>query len=261
MRALMLVGTLAAALALPALAEAKGMQGAELCGADKCVSERNAGLPEGRGGPFSGAGEVVPPSAPAPWLRGSLLLGDGGKIFGRIPFFYVPSADLVVQAGDDHTQPAWWHPQGAFADLVRRLAKRVQPLPAPTLTSVTVNGRAVADPQSYLRLYTIGTKPKTYPRDTRSLTVEFHSKRPTPWSTRNYVVLYPGTNLLVRDGQMVSVPRAVTKAVTRRSSLDTSGGAPWPTIALAAVAAAAFAAVALRLRTRLRPTAAPVPQA
>jgi len=261
MRALMVVAVVAAALAVPAVAAAKGVVGAELCGATGCASERNAGLPEGPGGPFSGAGEVVPPSAPAPWLRGSLLLGDGGKVFGRLLFFYVPSADLVVQAGDQYTQPSWWHPQGAFADIVRRLAKRVEPLPAPTMTSVTVDGRAVADPQSYLRLYTVGTKPKAYPTDTRSLTIAFHSRRPTPWSTRNYVVLYPGTNLLVRDGQMVSVPPSVTKAVMQRGSLDTSGGAPWLTIALAAVAAAASAAVALRLRSRLRPTAAPVPQA
>jgi hypothetical protein len=258
---LLLAGVTGLLLALPAVAGAKGLQGAELCGADGCATERNAALPEGRGGPFSGAGEVVAPSAPAPWLRGSLLLGEGGKIFGRIAFFYVPSADLVVQAGDEHTQPAWWHPQGAFGALVRRLAERVRPLPPPTLTSVTVDGRAVDDPQSYLRLYTTGKKPETYPRDTRSVTIAFHSQRPTPWSTRNYVVLYPSANILVRDGVMVAVSPSVTKAVTARASLDTSGGPPWLTIALALGGAAAVVAVALSRRSRLRPTAAPVPQA
>jgi len=254
-----LLATVLIALAAAAPAGAKGLLGAQLCGTDGCATERDGTLREGPGGPFSGAGEIVAPAKPGAFLRGSLLLGDGGKVFGRIAFFYVPGADLVVQPGDGSQTPAWWHPQGRFGAIVRSLAARLQPFPAPRITRVTVNGEPVADPQSYLRLYTVGDKATTYPKDTSSVQVVFESARQTPWTAGNDVSVYPVSRLLIRDGQLVSIPASVADRVAARASLAPGGGFPWPLAAAAALAVSALALVARRVRPRAAPQ--PVPQA
>src|SRR5262245_38298336 len=91
-----------AALAAPAVAQAKGALGVEVCGADGCQQQRFASYHETGGGPFTGMGGIVTPAKPGPWLRGAILIGDPSvdKVFGRIPFFYVPGSDLMVDPGD-----------------------------------------------------------------------------------------------------------------------------------------------------------------
>jgi hypothetical protein len=248
-----------AALALPAVAQAKGALGAELCGADGCKTQRYATVHEDMNGPFGGLGGIVAPAKPGPWLRGSFLIGEpNGKVFGRIPFFYVPGADMMVQPGDGKEQPAWWRPQGMLARLIHSLAARVAPFPAPTRVNVEVDGKPVSDPSSYLGLYTIGEKTSDYPRSDAFAQVTFESKTPTPWTTHNDMVLYSDDHLLMRDGQIVSISGSTADRIARGATLEPGGRLPWVRL-LAGLGVLALA-IPFLLRLRARPSPRPVPQ-
>jgi hypothetical protein len=252
MKKLMLVAVVALLCAAPA--NAKELLGAQLCGAGGCATERQAGLFEGHGGPLGG-GMVAAPAQAGPWYRGALLLGDRGKVFGRYAFYYVPEGRLVVQPGMDGQTTTWLKAEGSLAGLLERLAAKLHPFPAPKLADVAINGKLADDPQSYLRLYSIGSKAETYPTDTRSVQVVLETARRTPWSDGNNLVVYPGSNLLLRDGEIVSIPRDVADRAANGESLADRGGLPWLVIA-AALATALLLGVAVR---RLRPRAAPSP--
>ena len=253
MKKLLLV--LAATLLWAAPANAKELLGAQLCGVQGCVTQRDATLVEGPGGPFGGNGSVATPAKPGAWYRGYLLLGDRGKVFGRAPFFYVPDGQLIVQPGEGAQPTTWSHPEGRLAGLLAQLAQRTKPLPVPAITEVAVNGRPVSDPESYLRLYTIGGKATTYPKDTSSVQITFQSDRPSPWTTGNDIVVYPKSNLLVRDGQMVSIPAAIAARAARGESLAVDGGLPW----LLVLSGIIVAVLGTGLFWRIRPRAAPHP--
>ena len=257
MKKLMLVLCIAALVA-PPVAGAKGLMGAELCGPEGCRQQRSTDLREGPGGfngPYSGLGGIVQPSAPAPFYRGNLLIGDGGKVFMRVPFFYVPDAKLMVQPGNGNEQPAWWHPEGALKTIVESLAARVHPNPSPANIAVTANGKSVADPQSYLRLFTIGSKTDRYPTEDDSVQVTFTSPKSTPWTTGNLLVLYPKSHLLIRDGQMVAVSADTSDRIVRGASLASGSSFPW----LPAAAGVAAVVLAAGIVRRRRPRAAPRP--
>jgi hypothetical protein len=257
MKKLVLVLCLAA-LAAPAVAGAKELQGAELCGPDGCRQQRSMELragPGGFNGPYSGLGGIVQPAAPAPFYRGSLLIGEGGKVFMRVPFFYVPDAELMVQPGNGSEQPAWWHPEGALKTIVESLAARIRPNPVPAHIAVTANGTPVTDPQSYLRLFTIGGKTDKYPTEDSSVQLTFTSPRSTPWTTGNVMVLYPKSHLFIRDGQMVALPADTSDRIVRGASLAPGSSFPW----LPAAAGVAVVVLAAAIVRRLRPRAAPRP--
>ena len=254
-----LVLVLAVTLLWAAPANAKELLGAQLCGANGCVTQRDATLVEGPGGPFGGSGVVATPAKPGGWYRGYLLLGDRGKVFGRAPFFYVPDGRLIVTPGEGAQVTTWSHPEGRLAGLLTQLAQKTKPLAIPAITEVAVNGRAVSDPESYLRLYTIGGKAKTYPTDTSSIQIVFQSDRPSPWTIGNNIVVYPKSNLLVRDGQLVSIPPAIAARAARGESLAVGGGVPWLLVATGIVVALLGAALLWRIRPRAAPQ--PVTQA
>jgi hypothetical protein len=241
---------IAAALVVPASAGAKGLVGVEACGTNGCVKQRLA-TPQDDGRLFSGLGGVVQPAAPGPWLRVFLLIGEPNGVARKgIPFFYVPGAGLLVQPGNGSDQPAWWRPSGRLRTIVRALAERVRPFAMPRV-SVTVDDRRVADPQSYLRLYTIGTKTTAYPTEDASVILDYQSNPVTPWTTGNYMVVYPKSHLLVRDGQIVAIDDAVTKRIVRGASLASEPSSfPWLPVGAAVLFPAFGAAALLRFRRR-----------
>jgi hypothetical protein len=257
MKRLVLVAVTALVWVAPA--NAKGLLGAELCGPGSCVSERVGGLVPTPGGPFGGQGEVATPTEPGPWFRGNILMGErGGKVLGRAPFYYVPEHHLIVQPGIDGQVTTWLQARGQIASLLARLAQRLQPYATPKLTNVSVNGVPAQDPESYLRLFTIGSATDRYPTELRSAQIVLQSARPTPWSDGNNIVVYPSAHLLVRDGQIVSIPAGVADRAARGASLDAGGGLPWALIAAALAAIVVAVVAALRLRPQAAPR--PVPQ-
>jgi hypothetical protein len=256
MKKLMLVVLVTLLCAAPA--NAKELLGAQLCGAGGCATEREAGLFEGQGGPL-GDGMVTPPAQVGPWYRGALLLGDRGKVYGRYAFYYVPDGRLVVQPGMDGQTATWLKAHGALGGLLERLAAKLRPFPAPKLLDVAINGKLASDPQSYLRLYSIGSEAKIYPTDLRSVQIVLETARRTPWSDGNNLVVYPGSNLLLRDGEIVSIPGDVADRAANGESLAVAAGPPWALIAAAGGVAVLLALAILRLRPRVAPR--PVPQA
>ena len=246
-----------AVLAAPPVAAAKGLMGAELCGPDGCRQQRSTELREGPGGfsgPTSGGiGGIVQPATPAPWYRGNLLLGEGGRLFARVPFFYVPDAKLIMQPGSGNEQPSWWHPDGALEAIIESLADKVKPFPTPSDIAVKANGKPVADPQSYLRLFTIGSKTDRYPTENDFVDITFTSTRPTPWTTGNLMVLYPKSHLFIRDGQMVAVSSDTADRIVRGASLSPGSSFPWLPVAAGIAAVALAAAIVVRLRPRAAP--------
>jgi hypothetical protein len=243
-----------AMLGVPGVAAAKELQGVELCGSDGCQQQRNTQHREDPGS-FGGSGGIVPPAAPAPFYRGNLLIGEGGKVHMRIPFFYVPDAKLIVEPGGRNQPPSWWRPEGALITIVESLAARIRPNPAPTDIRVTANGKPVAAPQSYLRLFTIGSKTDRYPTEDTSVQLTFVSAKSTPWSSGNMMFLYPKSDLLVRDGQFVALSSDTSDRIVRGASLASGSSFPW----LPAAAGLAAVVLAALLVRRLRPRAAPRP--
>jgi len=71
-------------------------------------------------------------------------------------------------------------------------------------------------------------------------------------------VLYPKARLLVRDGQLVSIPGDVADAAAAGRTLDLGRGFPWLQL-LGGLAAIALVLGAI-VRFRPRPSPRPVPQ-
>jgi len=247
MRKLLLVTV--AALVWAAPAGAKELLGAQLCGPGGCVTERSATLLEGPNGPFSG--ELVAPAKPGPWFRGYLLAGDNGKVMGKLPFYYVPGQNQLVQPGRNGQTTTWTHPTGKLVPMLERLAKQVTPYKSPRFTAVRLDSKPVEDPQSYVRIWTVGSAAHGYPADgIGSRLVVFYTASPTPWSDGNYIVAYPKSRLLTRDGQLVAIPKDVANGIARGTSLAPRSSRPW-LWALAIVPVAALAGIRpLRRRRR-----------
>jgi len=165
-----------------------------------------------------------------------------------------------VEAGHNGQATAWTHPAPRITAVLRKLAARTKPYGPPLLTSVTLNGNAVEDPQSYLRLWTLGAKATGYPDGLGSTQVVFYSSPASPWSDGNYVVAYAKARLLLRDGQIVALPKNVAAALADRRSLDPHAF-PWAAAVVASLLAALGIAAALTWRARPRLSPQPVAQA
>jgi len=230
-----------AALVWAAPAAAKELLGAQLCGPAGCATERQSSVMHGPGGPFER--ELVTPARPGPWYRGYLLAGDGGKVMGKLLFYYVPSAHEIVQPGRYGQTTTWTRAGTKLLPMLERLALRVKPFGAPRFTQVTVDEKRVKAPQSYVRIWTVGSTAHDYPKSGDQREVSFFTASPTPWSDANYVIAYPTDRLLMRDGQLVAIPRDVAKTIAERTSMAPTGSShPWlwafalvPVFALAGV--------------------------
>jgi len=259
---LMLLAVTVAALVAAAPAAAKEITGLTLCGSSGCATAKT-GLPGAHDGPLGGGGgPTVAPAGPTAWYRAEVLVGDHGKTFGRMPFYFLPGRSLMVMPGEGGQTTAWTEATAQWRAALASLAAKVEPFATPTIDRVSLNSKNAADPQSYLRLYTVGKAATTYPKHDASIQVVLESAKRTPWTDGNYVVLYPDDNMLVRDGQLVSIPPSVADAAAAGLSLDTRRSFPW---VVAAVAAALALLVAAALLVARRAAAAgvrqPVPQA
>jgi hypothetical protein len=265
MKRLLLVAVVALVCAAPA--SAKEILGLQVCGASGCNEEKgkqiSGVLHEGPGGPLTDNGQAVAPAKPGPWYRVFALFGDGqdGIVRARIPFYYVPAAHTIVQPGEGAMTTTWMRANATWQAVLDRIAQDVDAFAAPTITRVSLNGENAADPQSYLKLYTVGSKATTYPKDVTSTQIVLESKTRTPWTDGNYVVLYPKSNLLTRDGQIVSIPGDISDAAAAGQSLDVGKSFPWLAVWIALAVAALVAAAMLVARRMPARGQRPLPQA
>jgi hypothetical protein len=262
MKRLLLVAVVALVCAAPA--SAKEILGMQVCGASGCEQEKgpqiSGVLHEGPGGPFSDNGQSAPPAKPGPFYRVYALFGDGrdGIVRAKIPFYYVPDGHLIVQPGNAAMTTTWQNANAEWRAVLDRFANDVEPFATPTITRVSLNGDNAADPQSYLKLFTVGGKATTYPKDAASIQIVLESKRRTPWTDGNYIALYPKSNLLVRDGQIVSIPGDISDAAAAGQSLDVGKSFPWLAVWIA-LAVAALVGGSMLVARRI-PGRHPIPQ-
>lgn len=152
------------------------------------------------------------PSVVAPFL----LVGWHWPGQAEQTAYYVPATGKVRQL-DANGFLSWF--DLSDAQIIRTLTAKLDPYPVPTVTGVTVRGRPVDDPQSYLKLFAGGTEwfPALLPAWLR---VRFTSDSPSPWTDgRNDVRISRTGRLLWIDGTMFKIPLQLARRVRARRSL------------------------------------------
>ena len=174
-------------------------------------------------------------------------------------FYYVPDGRLVVQPGMDGQTTTWLKAQVRSAGCSSGSRRSCGRFPHRSSSTSRSTGSSRRILSRICRLYSIGSEAKTYPTDTRSVQIVLETTHRTPWSDGNNLVVYPGSNLLMRDGEIVSIPGDVADRAANGESLAVGGGLPWALIAAAGVVVALLGVAILRMRPRV--ASRPVPQA
>ena len=250
----------AALLALPATAAAKEISKLSVCGPSSCASVTDPQLLR-EWAESSGSGTFgAAPAEIAPYYRLDISVTepanatvDGKQHVDTWSVYYIPSAGLTRAIGERGT--ATWGSSGdPAAGIVKQAAAKIDPFPAPAITSVTVGRRTAIDPSSYARLYDHSFK-STYNWPLRNtVTLRLHSSAPSPWTDGKNVLLYsPKEKLLVRDGQVVHLPSSLAHQLARARSLRTTSSHRSAAFAVGiGVAAIALGALAWDRRRRHR---------
>ena len=255
-RFLVLTFTVLAALALPALAGAKEISKVEICGEKSCNTITGATKLRS----LVGHGESMSTTAapPGSFYRVALTAKheEGTETWS---IFYVPNGDrLALPDGQ------WEQLTGARAAAYRQGTANLEPHRAPTLERVSINGRAVEDPSSYLARFSAGSKEGAVPSHLADwVPVEMRFRGETPWSGDPYVFFSPSDALIQRGIEIVRISDEMAASIRAGESLSARDAFPW---ALAAVIALAVALLgggivwwALRRESLFGSRRAPVP--
>lgn len=248
MRALLIAA--AAFLVVPAAASAKELTSATICGASGCKTIAHPSQELGGGG--DGLAEPAP--KPGPYYTVELTVAADGNHSWTI--FYIPGSDLVAFQ-DERGLTDFEQLYGSAAPAWREAIRGVRPFAEPTVTSATVAGQRVSEPQSYLSLFTQPTSGDAYPAAADFVPIVLHAKRPSPWTDARYLMFSPSTGALERGTSVVQLPPATVDAIVAGESLagPTAGGGSdfaWPLVTgtLAAVLALGLATLLLVRRSR-----------
>jgi hypothetical protein len=132
--------------------------------------------------------------------------------------YLVPGA-LAVRWNSGEGHPAAWSGIDRSAvDLARRAVAAIEPYATPTLTRVTVGGRAVREPQTYLRI--LSGRPSWAWITGRWLRVTFESASPSPWTDGSSIVRLSRTKPYVSiDGWFYKLPKDVAARARRGLAL------------------------------------------
>jgi hypothetical protein len=230
-RFLVVVSLAAAVLVFAAVGEAKELTAFKACGAGGCKEITSPALLRSliRGVEAQGEPVTTRTPAPAPYFRLEFTAkGDEGST-PSFTQYYTRSPALVAM----ETNPgAWtWVKAGPLRSLFDRVTVDVKPFAAPTIASVKVGGRAVTDPASYTRLFSLDSLTNDYPDNGDWTTIRLETAGSSPWSTGAATLEYsPGKNVLWRGAEFVKVPSALASRLEQRKSLaeaPDSGSFPW----------------------------------
>jgi hypothetical protein len=225
--ALLTLGT----LAWTAPAQAKELSEFRVCGAGGCTAVTD---PDVLGAIIRGIEtqrELVRVSTPTPapflrleyWMKGDLHKGP------TFVHYYVPSRNVAAVVTGP-TSWTWVRPD-AVSDVIRRAAQGVAPFPTPRITSVMIDGKAVRDPASYVRLFGLREKAKSFPDEPDWQQIVIRTPQPGPWSTSAATLEYSkSTNVLWRGNDFVRVPSSTASRIEARRSLSapaSRGSFPW----------------------------------
>ncbi len=209
------VALAAAALVLAAAAQAKAPPGGiDVCGADGGCVHVTMAQAETEWALWSppSLSESVRPSAVAPFLVVHWLTAEQATQTA----YYVPSTGSVRHDADG--VHVWFPLTDAVA--VRTLTANLQTYPAPAFTSVTVGGRPANDPQSYARLFSVGSPwlPLQYPSFIR---IRLTTAAWSPWTGEDVRISRTG-RLLWLDGETFRIPLQLARRIRARRSLGPS---------------------------------------
>ena len=226
----------AAALTLAALmwaaqAQAKELSAFRVCGAAGCTSVTDRAVLTTLIRSFEAQRGLARVSTPPPatflrleyWIKGDRARGPS------FVQYYVPSKGVAaVMTGPD----SWtWIRPAAVSAVFRRASKRVRPFRTPRISSVTIGGKAVRDPVSYVRLFALESKADEFPADPDWQRIVLRTAAPSPWSTSAATLEYSKTtNVLWRGNEFVKVPSSTASRIEARESLAdvTTSSFPWP---------------------------------
>ena len=221
MKKMALIGLVAAGLlAVAGTAQAKEIQSLKICGASGCneVTDRNA--LQG----WEQAGNTDPDSVavatPQTFYTVDLAFGDGQQIMHRDTAYWLPETNLMRFTSQ--TRDPWWRLFPGQVSMFKNVASGIEAF-TPKLSKVTVKGKAVADPNSYLRLF--GKFPYTgIPRGRLHLfTIAMRASEPNPWVNGTVLLRYDASRrLLIRSDGYFKLPRSLAKLVLKRASLTAS---------------------------------------
>lgn len=242
------LAVIVAALALPAAAQAKEINGLAVCGPNSCEDVDMAGF--GHRDPIAGdsATDAGPP--PSDFLRVDFTV-DGQR--GAFQVFYEPRSGLVATIlPRGHVE--WARLAPGIAGAVKEAAKRVQPFPAPRVTGARIGARVMkGDPSSYLSLLTIegaDVVPKTA-IGSRAVTLE--AAAPNPW-TEIALLYYPQDDVLLRGSTFVKLPADLAADIEAARLLGPGepepGGTSVPWLPIGVALGGALLLVALFLRAK-----------
>ena len=243
----------AAALIGAGIAQGKELSAFKTCGPSGCISVTNRTLLRSLIHGVEAQGEAVraPTPPPAPFLRLEFWVqGDlaAGPSFVQ---YYVPSRGLVALMTDP---AAWtWVRPGILGALLDRVTTGVAPFEAPRISRVTIGGKSVRDPTSYVRLFRLQRKAESFPDEPDWQRIVIETAGPTPWSTRAATLEYSAsTNVLWRGSQFVEVPSTLATRLEDRKSLagGDESGFPWLRLAAGIGAASLIVPTALIFRRR-----------
>ncbi|HLB19224.1 MAG TPA: hypothetical protein VK613_08850 [Gaiellaceae bacterium] len=213
-------------LVVTAGAEAKEPPaGFQLCGSNGCAT---IGMDDGESlaiSLFFGGGSVelwTPATTPAPFysLRWSY---EQGQLHTA---YFVPDLDMVRFVGNSASPTVdprgaihWLRLDSQARAILDRIATPLQPTPAPSPSTVMVGGRAVQDPASYLRLWSVGKPTYSWPRG-GFLKITVTCNVASPWTDESaHLSIARRRPFLLRDSTILRISAKLARQVRARSSL------------------------------------------
>jgi hypothetical protein len=201
-------------------AEAKQLSAFKVCGAGGCTTVSDRAVLTTLMRAIEGQRELVrvPTPSPAPFLRLEYWVkGDEG----RGPTFvhhYVPSrrvAEVITGPG------SWsWVRPDAISALLGRVTNGVEPFPAPKIMSVSMGGKTVKDPTSYLRLFAIRQKADVFGGASDWQRIVLRTRARSPWSTAAATLEYSrSAKVLWRGSEFLRVPSSIASRLEACASL------------------------------------------
>jgi hypothetical protein len=245
---LLVLGSLAAV----GPAHAKELAGLKVCGSGGCKDVTEPALLRKAIGLAEIAGEPVQTATPppAPFFRLEFIVkGDEAGAPSFLQHYVPSSGALTWRIGEG----SWiWIDAGNRRALYDQAIAGVKPFGKPRFTGVLIDGKRVADPASYERLFRLGEATSDYPDDSDWVPIEFATRTPSPWSTDAPTIEYsPSENMLWRGGELINVPDSLASNLERRRSLNAATGDAFPWLLFGGLGGAAVVVpLALLLRRR-----------
>jgi hypothetical protein len=238
-----------AALALVAPAQAKEPKAATVCGPDDCATTTDR---QGLLTLMADNGSTPPPPPAGDYYKLTMTIDvppDAG-VAPKVEWWYTPNGGGAIRSvqKDPSGVTAWYALTPSGRALLAKLTESVDAFPLPHVTAVTVGGKAVSDPTSYLRLF--GRKTTGAPQIAAGDWQDIVFTGPaSPWTDNAVTLQYsPTANAVLSGYDIAKLPPSLAAKVESRSSLASGSSFRWWLVGLLAVALALLVFAVLVLR-------------